>query len=126
MRSIAGTRYGDFDKVEHMNVHTAFREIAAGMKEAAEMEPHSKQQDHDHVGGLDRVGDLGHLQASAFGLGPGGSALAQTHRHLDTRFVQVLCVGMALRAIADDGDVLALDEGEVGVLVVVDLHGISL
>ena len=44
MRSIAGTRYGDFDKVEHMNVHTAFREIAAGMKEAAEMEQHSKQQ----------------------------------------------------------------------------------
>jgi len=28
-----------------------------------------------------------------------------------------------LRAIADDGDVLALDQGEVGVLVVVNLHG---
>jgi len=31
-------------------------------------------------------------------------------------------VGMALRAIADDGDVLALDQGEVGVLVVKHFH----
>jgi hypothetical protein len=33
---------------------------------------------------------------------------------------------MALRAIADDGDLLALDEGEVGVLVVENFHGGSL
>jgi hypothetical protein len=29
---------------------------------------------------------------------------------------------MALRAIADDGDLLALDEGEIGVLVVENFH----
>jgi hypothetical protein len=29
---------------------------------------------------------------------------------------------MALRAIADDGDLLALDEGEVSVLVVENFH----
>jgi hypothetical protein len=31
---------------------------------------------------------------------------------------------MALRAVADDRDVLALDEGKIGVLVVVDLHDV--
>jgi hypothetical protein len=29
---------------------------------------------------------------------------------------------MALRAVADDGDASALDEAEIGVLVVVDLY----
>jgi hypothetical protein len=29
---------------------------------------------------------------------------------------------MALRAVADDGDLLALDEGEVGVFVVENVH----
>jgi hypothetical protein len=33
---------------------------------------------------------------------------------------------MALRAIADDRDLLALDEGEVGVFVVENFHGGSL
>jgi hypothetical protein len=32
---------------------------------------------------------------------------------------------MALRAIADDGDVLALDQAEIGVLVVKNLHDFS-
>ena len=35
-------------------------------------------------------------------------------------------VRMALRAVAEDGDLLALDEREVGVLVVIDLHGAPL
>src|SRR5690606_15404006 len=41
---------------------------------------------------------------------------------LDARIGQVLGVGVALRAIADDGDLLALDQGEIGVLVVIDFH----
>jgi hypothetical protein len=50
------------------------------------------------------------------------AALAQADGHLDAGVVQVEGVGVALRAVADDGDLLALDEGEVGVLVVIDLH----
>jgi hypothetical protein len=29
---------------------------------------------------------------------------------------------MALRAVADDGDLLALDERKIGVLIVINLH----
>jgi hypothetical protein len=29
---------------------------------------------------------------------------------------------MALRAVADDGDILALDQAQVSVLVVIDFH----
>ena len=32
-------------------------------------------------------------------------------------------MGMTLRAVTDDGDLLALDEGEVGVFVVVHVDG---
>jgi hypothetical protein len=31
---------------------------------------------------------------------------------------------MALRAVTNDGDLLALDEGEIGVLVVINFHEI--
>ena len=80
------------------------------------------QQDHHDVGGLHRLGDLGDLQAGLLSLGPAGAALAQTDGDLDAAVVEVLRVGMALRAIADDGDVLALDQAQVGVFVVVNLH----
>jgi hypothetical protein len=33
---------------------------------------------------------------------------------------------MALRAVANDGDLFALDQREVGVLVVIDFHGVPL
>ncbi len=59
---------------------------------------------------------------------PASSALAidfepslRPDLHLDARVAEVQRVGVALRAVADDGDLLALDEGEVGVLVVEDL-----
>jgi hypothetical protein len=46
---------------------------------------------------LDRVGDLGHLQAGLLDLGPRGTALAQADNHLDAAVVQILRMGMALR-----------------------------
>ena len=83
------------------------------------------QQDHDDVGGLHRVGHFGDLQAGLLDLGPGGAALAQADHDLDAAVVQVLRVRMALRAVADDGDRLALDQAQVTVLVVINLHGLS-
>jgi hypothetical protein len=59
---------------------------------------------------------LHHLQAGLFGLVPGGAALAQADGDLDAGVVQVLRVGVALRAVADDGDLLALDQAQVGSL----------
>jgi hypothetical protein len=35
-------------------------------------------------------------------------------------------MGMALRTVTNDGDLLALDEGEIGVLVVINFHEILL
>jgi len=80
------------------------------------------QQDHDDVGALDRLADVGDLEPAFLRLVPGSAALAQPYRHLDPGLLQVLRVRVALRAVADDGDLLALDEREVGILVVIDLH----
>ena len=52
-----------------------------------------------------------------------GRGLAQRDRHvLDAGIAQIQRMGMALAAIADDGDLLALDQVQVGVAVVVNAH----
>jgi hypothetical protein len=81
------------------------------------------QQDHDDIRTLDRVGELGHLDAGLLRLVPRSAALAQPDGDLDPRFLQVQSMRVALRAVADDGDLLSLDERKVRVLVVVNLHG---
>src|SRR6266404_4425919 len=43
----------------------------------------------------------------------------------DAGILQVQRVGMALAAIADDADLLALDEVQVGVAIVINTHGRS-
>ena len=48
---------------------------------------------------------------------------SQGHDDLQTAVAQVLGLGVALAAIADDGDGLALEGLEVGVGVVVDRRG---
>ena len=54
------------------------------------------------------------------------SAVASIYdRHvLDARVTQIQRVGVALAAVADDGDLLALDEVQVGVAIVVNTHGL--
>src|SRR5574343_630845 len=85
-----------------------------------------RQQDHDNVGALDGLGDLFNLQASGFRLGPGSTTLAQANGDLDAGVLQVLGVSVPLRTITNDGDLLALDQGEIGVLVVINFHEILL
>ncbi len=80
------------------------------------------QQDHDHVSGLDGVVDFHHGQASLADLVPGSAALAQTDHDLHAAVVQVLGVGVALAAVADDGHGLALDQAQVTVFVVENFH----
>src|SRR5262249_60587433 len=73
------------------------------------------------------VGDVEHLELLAFGLLRRARALAQRHRDLlDAGVAQVQRMGMALAAIADDGDLLALDQVQVGVAVVIYAHNLPL
>jgi hypothetical protein len=48
--------------------------------------------------------------------------LRKTNGDFTSRLRQVLCVCMTLRAVADDGNVLAFDEREVAVFVVENFH----
>ena len=68
----------------------------------------------------DKDADLSLIQGKKVTIVGYGS---QTNRHLDAGIGQILGVGVALRAITNDGDFLALDQGEVGVLVVINFHG---
>jgi hypothetical protein len=62
------------------------------------------------------------LRPAFFALSQDTPALRRPTGDLHAGFVQVERVRVALRAVAEDGDLLALDEREVGVFVVVDLH----
>ncbi len=79
-------------------------------------------QDHDHVGGSHGVLYRLDGQAMGFGLGDSGRAAAQTDDDIDAGVFQVAGVGVALGAVADDGDLLALDDGKVTVFIVVNAH----
>ena len=57
------------------------------------------------------------------GYGSQGHAHAQNLN--DSGVKVVVGVGMALRAVADDRNCLALDQAQVAVLVVINLHGHS-
>ena len=50
-------------------------------------------------------------------------ALAQAHAHVAAGVLQVQRVGMTLGSVADDGDLLVLDDVGVAVLFVVDGDG---
>jgi len=80
------------------------------------------QQDHHDVARLGGVGDGRHLQPVLLGLRPGLGALVEADDHVLARVLEVQRVGVALAAIPDDRDLLALEEAEVGVLVVIDLR----
>jgi hypothetical protein len=79
---------------------------------------------HDHVGPFGGFRHLEHLERLALRLLDAVGALAQRHRDLlDAGIAQVERMGMALAAVADDGDLLALDQVQVGVAVVIYAHG---
>ena len=80
-------------------------------------------QDHDHVGLGRRLGRRDHPQALVGGLHPGLRALGQPDPDVDARVAQAQRVRVPLRAVADDGDLAPLDDRQVGVVVVEDLHG---
>jgi hypothetical protein len=80
-------------------------------------------QHHHDVGPLGAVGRAHHREAGALGLLDRGRAGLQRNAHvLDARITEVHGVGMTLAAVADDQDLLALDQVHVGITIVVDTH----
>jgi hypothetical protein len=84
------------------------------------------EQDHHDVGALHRLADLLHREARVLRLVPRRPTLAQRDRDRDARVLEVEGVRVALGAVADDRHLLVLDQRKIGVLVVVDLHGVLL
>ena len=78
-------------------------------------------QNHDHVGPLSDVGDGVDFKAGLLRLGNGFGVGGKAYFHLNAGVLEVEGVGVALRAVADDGHFLGLNEGKVGVVIVVSL-----
>ncbi len=76
---------------------------------------------HDDVSPLGDFGDGADNEAGLAGAVGVGRVGAEADADVDAGVLEVEGVGVALRAVADDGDLLRLDEGEVCVLVVVCL-----
>ncbi|MCY1339553.1 hypothetical protein D9M69_254400 [compost metagenome] len=80
-------------------------------------------QDHDQVGGSDGFGYFGDFQAVVLSLGNGGRTRTQADGDVDAGVLQVAGMGMALGTVTNDGNFLALDDGEVTVFIVENAHG---
>jgi hypothetical protein len=81
-----------------------------------------RRQNHDHVCRCNRRSHIAGLQAVSFSLGDGRRAGTQTNNHVYTGILQVARVGVALRAEAQNGNFLALDDGKITILIVINLH----
>src|SRR5262249_47809725 len=82
------------------------------------------REHHHHVRPFGGGGDVHDLELFALRLLHALRALAQRDGHvLDAGVAQVEPVGVTLPAVADDGDLLAFDQVDVGVAIVINAHG---
>ena len=81
-----------------------------------------RREDHDEIGFLGSGVHVDDLKAGLASLLGGLRTLAKTDAHVAAGVHEVERMGMALRAVADDGDLLALDDLRVDVLFVIDCH----
>ncbi len=80
--------------------------------------------EHDQVAPGRRLGNVHHGQPLGLGLLRGFRSFAQRHDDvLRPRIAQVEGMGMALAAIAENGNLLVLDQVDVAVTIVIDAHG---
>ena len=77
-------------------------------------------EDHDDVGFLGGGGHVGHLEAGLASLVGRRGALTQADAHVAAGVHEVECMSVALGAIADDGNLLALDDAGIAILLVVN------
>jgi len=84
-------------------------------------------QDHDDVGPGRNFSHRPHGQSAGFGFGARFAAGGQADSHLNPAVLQVESVGVALGAVANNGDFLAPDECDIGRILMVHLrHDVSL
>ena len=76
---------------------------------------------HDDVRPLGCLGDRLDSQARRLCFCPALGALPQTHAYIAARVLQVESMGMALGAVADDGDLPPIQVAQVAVLLIVHL-----
>ena len=81
-----------------------------------------RREDHNEIGFLGSGVHVDNLKASLASLLSGLGTLAQADAHVAAGIHEVERMGMPLRAIADDGDLLALDDLRIDVLFVIDCH----
>ena len=79
-----------------------------------------RQQDHHHVSLGDGVTDGLDFQTLLLGVLHGLGGRAQADDDVHTGFTQVQRVGVTLGTVTEDGHLLALEHGEIGVLFVPD------
>src|SRR5262249_42205960 len=79
-------------------------------------------EDHDDVSLGCSLGHLFHREASGFGLGPGRTAFLETDPHVHPAVTQIERMGVALAAITNDGDLLILQQREIRIFVIIDVH----
>ena len=79
-------------------------------------------EDHDHVGRLGGVGRGEYLQAGGLGLGDALAAGGQADDDIDSGIAEVEGVGVALAAVADDGDCAPGEVIEVSVFFVITIR----
>src|SRR5258706_657551 len=77
---------------------------------------------HHHIGPFGGIRHAHHLEAGGFRLLGRRAGANRDHQFLDARVAHVLGMGMALGAKTDDGDLLVLDQIEIGIPIVIDAH----
>jgi hypothetical protein len=77
-----------------------------------------RREDHDDVGPFGSVGNVLDREACILRLGGRLGAVLQGDDDLDAGIAQVERVGVALGTVANDGNLAALDDRQIGVVVV--------
>ena len=79
-------------------------------------------QDHEDVRHLGGFCGSQNGEARLFGLGPGTASLPEADDHIDSAVLEIIGVGVALAAVADDSHFFAAEHIHIGVFVVINLH----
>ena len=79
--------------------------------------------EHDQVAPSGRFGDAHDLEPLGLGFSGAGRTGAQCHHDIPGAAVaQVQRMGMALAAIAQNGDLLVLDQVHIAIAIIIDAH----
>ena len=80
---------------------------------------------HHGVGPFCRFGSRHHLEARGLRLLCAGAGTGRDDDLLHAAIAHIERVGVALRAEADDGDLLVGDEFQIGIPIIIDAHSLA-